>query len=92
MAMSERTPSSVDGIRRGARQRCLAFQLESEVDGQRRGGREVVDDDADTVRPLDPHAPRLETPWVGVAEAVSMRARLRPVRRLSRNVYPSAAW
>jgi len=91
IAMSDRTPSSV-GANGGARQRCFAFQLESDVDGERRGGREVVDDDADMVDPLDPHACRVVTPGVGVAEAVSVRARLRPIRRLSRNVYPSVAW
>src|SRR5688572_1026439 len=41
-----------DAIHPAALDRCLAFQLESELNEERHGGRKIIDDDADMVHPL----------------------------------------
>jgi hypothetical protein len=42
-----------DAIHRAALDRCLAYQLESELREERHGDREVVDDYAHVVHPLN---------------------------------------
>jgi Acetyltransferase (GNAT) domain len=67
IAMSDRTPSSPTMRSTRAALDCrIALQLQSEFDEERRSSREVVDDDADVVHPLDRPAPRVGAPLVGV--------------------------
>jgi hypothetical protein len=47
-------PRSLDG--------CLALQLQPEFDEERDGCREVVDNDADVVHPLDRHGAKCKNP------------------------------
>ena len=62
----------IDAIHPAALNRCLAFQLESQLDEESRRGHEVVNHDAHVVHALDRHALDSSEP-AGDLDAVACR-------------------